>query len=160
VLYTRTLPGLGCTVSLSREHSQCPVAYVGRRLVGGQKRELDDEICRAIADKNAQLGRARAENGNPTILVLETEDFTTINEHMMGEAFAAACAVDHSNIDDVYLFHQHDTNLLVFPLKCMGALFPDHARFKAFRRAQAVFLWHYSDLGRCSKTSSSLQAAK
>jgi hypothetical protein len=148
MFHTRLLPQLQTAVFMSREYTPPPSARVGRRLPENQQKQLEDEMRRAIQEKNVQLGRARAQDGNPTILVLDTEDFSSINEQLVGHAFATACAsVDHSNIDEVYSFHRHTDNFLVLPLKCLGTLFPDPPRWREFRRAHAVILWNESQFG-------------
>jgi hypothetical protein len=98
MFHTRLLPRLQIKVFMSREYTPPFSARVGRRLPENQRQQLEDEMRRAIREKNVQLGRARAQNGNHTILVLDTEDFSSINGQLVGHAFATACAsLDHSN---------------------------------------------------------------
>ncbi len=87
--------------------------------------ELRGDITRAITEKSAKLARYR-DRGHPTILLLDTDDLSLINEAIVANAFEEAVReCDHGAINEIFAFHEVADFHFIQPLKFGGVIPPD-----------------------------------
>jgi hypothetical protein len=148
-LHRITLDSPACEIHVSRLASELAGCFFHQLAPEGHNIELCQDIERAIRQKSKQLKRYKAE-GKRTILLLDTDEISLINEFTVADAFATATAqIDHSCLDEVFLFDQPvGTDVhFVWPLKFRGVFQPDRRWLHEFRRAQGVLLWNRDDQG-------------
>jgi hypothetical protein len=148
-LHRITLDSPACEVHVSRRASKLAGCFFHQLAPEGHNIELCQDIERAIRRKSKKLTRYKTE-GKRTVLLLDTEDISSINEFTVADAFATATTqIDHSCLDEVFLFDQPvGTDVhFVWPLKFRGVFQPDRRWFDEFRRAQGALLWNWDDQG-------------
>jgi len=148
-LHRITLDSPACEVHVSRRASKLAGCFFHQLAPEGHNIELRQDIERAIRRKSKKLTRYKTE-GKRTVLLLDTEDISSINEFTVADAFATATTqIDHSCLDEVFLFDQPvGTDVhFVWPLKFRGVFQPDRRWFDEFRRAQGALLWNWDDQG-------------
>lgn len=132
-----------CELDIARDPSEDPLVgcYMSRLLPANHRKELEDDLVRAIQDKSRQLTSYRR-GGKPTVLLLDTREISSFNEVSVAKAFAAAASrADHSQLDEIFLFDEPTAKFMIWPLKFRGVLPPDMSWIYEFRRAQAALVW-------------------
>jgi hypothetical protein len=132
-----------CELDIARDPSEDPLVgcYMSRLLPPNHRKELEDDLKRAIQDKSRQLTSYRR-GGKSTVLLLDTREISSFNEFSVAKAFAAAAGTtDHSQLDEIFLFDEPTLKFMIWPLKFRGILPPDMRWIYEFRRAQAVLVW-------------------
>lgn len=125
-----------CDVWISKTPSKRPGCFVARVLPGDQEKELNDGILQALNSKSNQFDRFK-KKGFQTMLLLDSDDFSSLDERIIADAFARAtkqCNI--SSIDDVYLFYCYPDNLVILPLKIEGRTYPNLREYDAFYERQ------------------------
>lgn len=135
-IHKHFIAGVPCEVWVSKTPSERPGCFVGRILPKDQDAELNDEALRALQAKSKQFGRFK-ENGFYTILLLDTDDFSSLNEHMLANAFSLAIGqCDITSIDEVYLFYRYPDNFVILPLKIGRKTYPNLNEFSQYYEKQ------------------------
>ncbi len=132
-----------CELVIAREPSEAPLVgcFMSRILPPNHRKELEGDLERAIRDKSLQLASYRR-GGKSTVLLLDTREISSFNENSLAKAFAAAASrVDHSQLDEIFVFDQPTSKFMIWPLKFRGVLPPVMRWIYEFRRAQSALLW-------------------
>jgi len=125
-----------CDICASKTHSERPGCFVGRISPEDQDAELKAGMLGALESKSKQFYRFK-EKGFYTILLLDTDDFTGPNEHMVGDVFSLAIKqCDTSPMDEVYLFYRYTNNFVILPLKIGGNAYPNLTEFNLYYERQ------------------------
>jgi len=99
--------------------------------------------------KEEQFTQFKAQRNCPTLLLLDTDDFSSLNPEIVGDAFCSAQElVSTPSIDKIFLFyHRGGGNFLVFPLKTPAHPAPNKAEWQEYKRAQRVITWGWQNCG-------------
>lgn len=134
------IAGVPCEIEASKTPNKRPGCFVGRLLPKDQNSELSDEVLRALQAKSKQFGRFK-ENGFYTILLLDTDDFLSLDEHMIAHAFSLAIGqCNITSIDEVYLFYRYLDNFVVLPLKIGRKTYPNLKEFYQYYETQHLII--------------------
>lgn len=124
-VHKHLIPEVPCEVWISKTPSKQPGCYVSRHLPQDQKSEIQDGLFKAIESKSIQLGRYK-DKGINTILLLDSDDFSSVDEYTIGQIFAEAIGQRNiPSIDEVYLYHSCQDDFIVLPLKILNNYFPN-----------------------------------
>ena len=135
-IHKHVIAGVPCEVKVSKTPSERPGCFVRRILPKDQEAELDNEARRALQAKSKQFARFK-ENGFYTILLLDTDDFTSLDEHMIANAFSLAIGqCDITSIDEVYLFYGDPDDFVILPLKIGKKIYPNLNEFNQYYEKQ------------------------
>lgn len=96
--------------------------------------DIENEIARAINKKREKLRRAKARE-EATVLLLDSGDYSLLNEERLAEAFRRAVGKDEAmldGIDDVYIQWYR----IVVPVKLGERKYPDLPEFDQYIRKQ------------------------
>ncbi len=132
-----------CELDIARDPSEDPLVgcFISRLLPPNHRKELEEDLDRAIRDKSLQLTSYRR-GGKSTILLLDTREISSFNEFSLAKGFAAAASrVDHSQLDEIFVFDEPTSKFMIWPLKFRGVLPPDMRWINEFRRAQSALVW-------------------
>ncbi len=125
-----------CDVWISKTPSKRPGCIVGRVLPEDQEKELNDGMLQALNSKSKQFGRFK-KKGFQTMLLLDSDDFASLDERTIADAFVVAteqCNI--SSIDEVYFFCSYPDNFLILPLKIEGITYPNLKEYDVFYEKQ------------------------
>ena len=124
-------------VYISRQHwPEDPGCLVMRSTPDDQKAALQDCIRTAVVAKRGQL-RSYHESGNPTILILASDERALINDVVVAEAFVTALADEGlPEIDDVFYAESKRRPAWFYPLKVGPRMYPDLPECEQYRSAQ------------------------
>ena len=125
VWIARTQYGTWCSIIL--------VAPVDRHEV---HRHIEDEIVRAISTKREKLIQAKIE-GARTILLLDSDDYSFMNIHILATAFKNAYPrMELEGIDEIFVIHGVSTAMWIAPLKFDNQLYPGLSEFDEYMMRQ------------------------
>lgn len=135
-IHKHFIAGVPCEIGVSKTPSEHPGCFVSRVLPKNQEAEFKEEALRAIKSKSKQFGRFK-ENGFYTILLLDTDDFSSLDEHMIANAYSLAFEqCDITSIDEVYLFYRYPDNFVILPLKIGKKIYPNLNEFNQYYEKQ------------------------
>lgn len=122
--------GVGFPVRLSRlRASETQGCQILRRIPVDRRPELVQIVKDAINRKREKLPHYA--EGRPTILLLDSDDFQSINPNQVAEAFAAA-QVSCEGLDEVYFIRTYSDPIWIYPLKVRDRTYPGLADFQRF----------------------------
>jgi hypothetical protein len=129
-----------CDIWVSRTISKRPGCFVGRILPRDQDAELNSGMLGALESKSQQFYRFK-DKGFYTILLLDTDDFSSLNEYMVGDAFSLAIKqCDIAPMDEVYLFYRYPDNFVILPLKIGENTYPNLIEFNLHYEKQYAII--------------------
>jgi len=135
-LHKHHVADVPCDVWISKTPSERPGCFVGRHLPKDQEAELNDGMVQALKSKSKQFDRYKKKTFQ-TLLLLDSDDFTSLEEYIIANAFSLAIKqCDISSIDEVYLFYSYPDNFIILPLKTGGRTYPNLEEFNAFYKRQ------------------------
>jgi len=144
-----TLPDVPFTVYVSKTTEESPGCHVMRVLPSDRQEQLIAGLAETLRKKEEQFTRFKSQQDSPTLLLLDTDDFTSLNEDIVRKAFCAAQErVDTPSIDEVYLFFRKGGgSFLILPLKNSEHSIPDKTEWREYKRAQRVITWGWGNAG-------------
>jgi hypothetical protein len=139
-IHEHYLADVPCDIWVSKALNERPSCFVGRILPKDQDAELNARMLRALQSKSTQFYRFK-ENGFYTILLLDTDDFSSLNEYMIANAFSLAIEqCDINPIDEVYLFYRYPDNFVILPLKIGEKIYPHLTEFNLYYEKQYAII--------------------
>lgn len=125
-----------CDVWISKTPSGRPGCFVGRHLPEDLETELNDGMLQALKSKSNQFDRYKKKKFQ-TLLLLDSDDFASLDEYIIANAFALATKqCDIASIDEVYLFYSYSDNFIILPLKTGERTYPNLEEFNTFYKRQ------------------------
>jgi hypothetical protein len=125
-----------CKVWITKRRSQIPGFFIGRYLPGDQDTEIYNAMLTGLKSKSKQFARFK-DKGMQTILLLETEDFSSLDESTIPDVFSLAVPqCDLTSIDEVYLLFRYPNDFLILPIKMGGRSYPNLGEFAIFSEIQ------------------------
>ena len=93
---------------------------------------------KALQNKDAQLA-AYHKDGLPTMLLLDSNHFTSVNRESIAEAFAAAAKRESLlHVDEVFLVESNRKPAWIYPLKMTTRTYPELPEFRELFRGSTL----------------------
>ena len=128
--------GVPCEIGVSKTPSKNSGCFVKRVLPKDQETELTDGLLQALKSKSKQFDRFKA-NGLYTILLFDTDDFSSLDEHMIADAFSIAIGqCDITLMDEIYLHYKYPDDFVIVPLKIGKNIYPNLKEFDEYYEKQ------------------------